>query len=92
MVPILGNPQFELGLQIPRFQRLVSNGRLHFFDFTGPESRLSSVGEAATDPPLDFWSNLQLRNFLYWCSRSLGILRQLKEPLPLEFKRLVTRS
>lgn len=45
---ILGNPEFEPGLQSPQFQHLVS-------------SKLSSNAVATTsEPPLDFRSNFQL--------------------------------
>lgn len=70
MVLVLGIPEFAPGLQKPHLQRLAEGGQLQLS---------SDAGMSTTDPPLDFWSGLHLRNFLCRCSRILGISCQLAE-------------
>lgn len=68
MIPILGNPEFEPGL------------RNHLWVFLGPDGKLSPTALASdADPPLDFWSGLQLQHFIHQCVRVPGISRQLTE-------------
>lgn len=81
MVPIPGNPDFLPGCRGPVFRYLTAEGRWpHLHDFLGPTGQLTAdAGMPGSDPPLDFLSGLQLRNFLRRCARTPGILRQLTE-------------
>lgn len=73
LVRILGSPEFIPGLQNPHFQRLAVSGHLHLCDFFGTRQSALPLCATATDPPLDFWSSLQLHNFLRRCSRTPGL-------------------
>lgn len=80
MIPILGNLEFESGLQNPQFFQLVSGGLINLWDFLGSDGKLSFAALASSaDPPLDFWSGLHLRHFLCQCSHIPGISHQLTE-------------
>lgn len=80
MVPIIGNPEFPPGVQSPQLKRLAMGTKCRLHNFLGPNGQLSlEAGALVTDPPLDFWSGLQLRNFLRSSLRKSGITRNLTE-------------
>lgn len=94
MVPILGNLDFLPGCQGPIYRSLSAWGgwwpHLHYF--LGPNGQLTAAaGLEDSNPPLDFLSGLQLRNYLRHCTWTLGSSRPLTELEQICHRREPTR-